>query len=93
MNLLGGVPNFWSSKLQIDIALLTLEAEYIVLSRGIQELVSARKLVLELKDDMKLDLKRVGVVSKAREGNIGTHNLLKSKGPLMPARTKHLGIK
>ena len=79
--------------MQIDIALLMLEAEYIALSRGIRELVSARKLVLDLKDDMKLDLKRVGVVSKAREGNIGTQNLLKSRGPLMLARTKHLGIK
>ena len=49
--------------------------------------------MLDLKDDMKIDLKRVGVVSKAREGNIGTQNLLKSKGPLMSARTKHLGIK
>ena len=79
--------------MQIDIAMLTLEAEYIALSRGIRELVSARKLVLDLKDDMELDLKRVGAVSKAREGNIGTQTLLKSKGPLMSARTKHLGIK
>ena len=45
-----GVPIFWSSKLQMEIALSTLEAEYIALLQGMRELVAARNLVLELKD-------------------------------------------
>ena len=58
-----------------------------------RELVSARNLVLELKQRTGLDLKGVGLVSKAWEDNIGTQNLANSKGPLMSSRTKHIGIK
>ena len=52
----GGVPIFGSSKLQTEIALSTLEAEYIVLSQGTRELVSASNLVMELKRNTTLDL-------------------------------------
>ena len=34
----GGVPILWSSKLQSEISLSTLEAEYITLSQGMREL-------------------------------------------------------
>ena len=44
----GGVPVCWSSKLQSEISLSTLEAEYIALSQGMRELMSAKRLVLEL---------------------------------------------
>ena len=88
-----GVPVCWSSKLQSEIALSTLEAEYIALSQGMRELVSARRLVLELGERMNMDLKTVSKVSKAWEDNVGTQNLANSKGPLMTSRTKHIGIK
>ena len=89
----GGVPVCWSSKLQSEIALSTLEAEYIALSQGMRELVSARSLVLELGERMNMNLKSVSQVSKAWEDNVGTQNLANSKGPLMTSRTKHIGIK
>ena len=71
----------------------TLEAEYIALSQGMRELVSARRLVLELGERMNMDLKSVPQVSKAWEDNVGTQNLANSKGLLMSLSTKHLGIK
>ena len=43
----GGVPIFLSSKLQSEISLSSLEAEYIVLSQGMRELAFARNLVQE----------------------------------------------
>ena len=86
-------PVCWSSKLQSEIALSTLEAEYIALSQGMRELVSARRLVLELGERMNMELKTVSTVSKAWEDNVGTQNLANSKGPLMTSRTKHIGIK
>ena len=42
---------------------------------------------------MNLDLKGASTVSQAWEDNVGTQNLANSKGPLMTARTKHIGIK
>ena len=55
-----------------EIALSTLEAEYIALNQGMRELVSTRNLVLELIHITGLDLKGVGLVSKAWEDNVGT---------------------
>ena len=83
----------WSSKLQSEISSSTLEAEYIALSQGMRELVSARSLVLELRERMNMNLKSVSQVSTAWEENVGTQNLANSKGPLMTSRTKHIGIK
>ena len=60
----GGVPIFWSSKLQSQIKLSTLEAEYIALSQGMRGLVAARNLVLESKDQTNLNLSSMGIVSK-----------------------------
>ena len=58
-----------------------------------REIVAARNLMLELKDQTNLDLNGVGIVSKAWEDNIGTQNLANSIGPLLLVRTKHIGIK
>ena len=87
------MPIYYSSKLQLEIVLSTLEAEYIVLSQGMRELVPARSLVLKLSTRMNLDLKGVTTVYKGCEDNIGTQNLAKIKDLLMTARTKHIGIK
>ena len=48
---------------------------------------------MDLKKNTTLDLKRVGLVSKAWEENIGTHNFANSKGLLISLRTKHIDIK
>ena len=55
--------------------------------------MAARNLVLELKDLKNLDLIGMGIVSKAWEDNIGTQNLVNSKGPLLSVMTKNIGIK
>ena len=84
---LGDVPIFWSSKLQTEISLSTLEAEYIALSSGMRELVAGRGLLFEMCKQMKF--KHVGVsnVSKAWEDNTGAQNLGNSKEPLIIAMT------
>ena len=89
----GGVPVYWSSKLQSKISLSTLEAEYIALSQSMHELLSVRRLVLELGERMNMDLKSVSQGSKAWKNNVGIQSLVNSKGPLMTPRTKHIVIK
>ena len=46
---LAGCPILWVSKLQTEIALSTMEAEYIALSTGMRELLGLRKLVQEVR--------------------------------------------
>ena len=44
----GGVPILWSSKLQSEIALSTMEVENIALSQGIKELVAGKSFLAKL---------------------------------------------
>ena len=71
----------------------TLEAEYTALSQGMRELVSSKRLVLELGERIDYDLKSVSNVSKIWDDHVGTQNLVNRKDPLMTSRTKHNGIK
>ena len=70
-----------------------MEVEYIALSQGMRDLVSARRLMAELCEKMNYQLMNVSHVSKVWEDNVGTQNLANSKGPLMTSRTKHIAIK
>ena len=89
----GNVPILWSSKLQSEIALSTLEAEYVALSQGMRELVATRRLVLELCSRIHFNINDASTVSCAWEDNMGTQNLANSKGSIMSPLTKHIGVK
>jgi hypothetical protein len=45
---LGGCPVIWVSKLQTEIALITLEAEYIALSTSMRDLLPMRQILSEI---------------------------------------------
>ena len=88
------VPILQSSKLQLEIALSILKAEYIALSHGMTELVAAKGLLQELSQRMNFILDGMeSNVTYTWEDNIGTQNLTNSKGPLMSPLTKHIGVK
>ena len=53
---LGGCPLLWTSKLQTEVALSTLEAEYICLSQAMQELIPMQGL-------LKLVVEKLGLVA------------------------------
>ena len=57
----GGIPVTWSSKLQSEIALSTMEAEYIALSTGMRELVGSRKLVGEIIEKCKTNREETSI--------------------------------
>ena len=56
----GNVPILWSSKLQSEIFLSTLEAEYNALSQGMRDLISARRLMTELGERMTYKMNKLG---------------------------------
>ena len=70
--ILGGCPISWASKLQTEIALSTLEAEYIALSTAMRELLPQRELLKEIGKKMKLDFVLPSIVhSTVFEDNNG----------------------
>ena len=88
---LGGCPVTWVSKLQTEIALSTLEAEYIALSTAMRDLVPMRRLLKEVGEKCKLDfVKNAMVHSTIFEDNNGALGL--ATAPKLTPRTKHIGV-
>ena len=60
--IIAGCPVYWSSKLQNEIALSTLEAEYIVLSTAMQEMLPMQRLFQEIRSVVNLKLEEKGLL-------------------------------
>ena len=89
---LGGCPISWCSKLQTEIALSTLEAEYIALSQAMRELLPQRELLQEIGDRMGLSYTQPTILhSSVFEDNNGALQLAQS--PKISPRTKHIAVK
>ncbi len=89
---IAGCPVHWSSKLQTEIALSTLEAEYIALSSAMREMLPMRRLFREIGVKMKLGLQDKGLLhSTVFEDNNGALGL--ALAPRLTPRTKHIAVK
>jgi hypothetical protein len=89
---LGGCPIQWSSKLQTEIALSTMEAAYIALSQAMRELLPLCWLLLEIANAMKLPgINNYVIKSTVFEDNNGA--IATTKSVKMTPRTKHIGVK
>ena len=88
-----GCPLTWSSKLQTEIALSTVEAEYIALSQSLREVICLMQMAQEMKtrDIPLMSAPQTTVMCKAFEDNTGALEL--AKVPKMRPRTKHINIK
>ncbi len=89
---LGGCPVTWVSKLQTEIALSTLEAEYIALSTAMRDLLPMRRVLREVGEKLKLDFAKPALVhSTIFEDNNGALSL--ATAPKLTPRTKHIAVK
>jgi hypothetical protein len=89
---LGGCPVIWVSKLQTEIALSTLEAEYIALSTAMRDLLPMRRVLTEIGTQLKLDFMKPAMIhSTIFEDNNGALGL--AKAPKLTPRTKHIAVK
>ena len=60
-----GCPIHWVSKLQTEIALSTLHAEYVALSQSLRDLLPVKELVTELLQGMGIDSGKLKFISKS----------------------------
>ena len=88
----GSCPVVWVSKLQTEIALSTLESEYIALSQAMRDLLPMRWLLQEIGTVMKLEFAEPALVhGTIFEDNNGALGL--ATAPKLTPRTKHIGVK
>ncbi len=92
---LGGTPVVWSSRLQSETALSTMEAEYIALSTSMRVLLPLRHIHLEiLSSFFQQESQNVSLVSSVWEDNQGALILANaSSPPRLTPRSKHIAIK
>ena len=89
---LGGCPLLWVSRLQTEIALSTLEAEYIALSQAMRDLLPMRRLAKEVAASLGLPADYAATMkSTVFEDNNGALGLATS--PKMTPRTRHIAVK
>ena len=89
---LGDCPFLWVSKLQTEIALSTLESEYIALSTSMRDLLPIRRLVDEMRMNMDEEVgNSISITSKVFEDNNG--EIVLSESSRLTPRSKHIGVK
>ena len=86
-----GCPIIWCSKLQTEIALSTVESEYMALSQSLREVIPLMTLLEEISSVFPTILNKPKVHCKVWEDNRGCM-ILASEGKFSP-RTKHIAIK
>jgi hypothetical protein len=90
--LLADCPLLWVSKMQTEVAVSTMEAEYVALSQSMKDLIPLRRMVTTVCDALLGKGKYVAkVFSKVFEDNNRALQLARS--PCITPRTKHYGIK
>eukprot|EP00804_Cyclotella_cryptica_P010321 CCRYP_012254-RA/>CCRYP_012254-RA protein AED:0.10 eAED:0.03 QI:0/0/0/1/1/1/3/0/1268 len=89
-----GCPVLWCSRLQTEIALSTMEAEYVALSTACKDLLPLVSLIRELSDAVGLDASFVSNIHcKVHEDNVGALTLGRLEPRRMTSRSKHYAIK
>jgi hypothetical protein len=89
-----GCPVLWKSKLQTEIALSTMEAEYVALSTACKDLIPIIALVKELRRAVGLPEEvTTNLHTKVHEDNVGALTLAKLEPARMTPRSKHYAIK
>ena len=91
---LAGCPVLWSSKLQTEIALSTMESEYVALSTACKDLFPVMDLVKEIGTFFGLPIKdKARFHVRIHEDNVGALLLGQLEPRRMTPRSKHYAIK
>ena len=90
---LGGVPVFWQSKMQTEIALSTQESEYTSLTQAMRSLLPIRALFQSLARSLGIPDREITKVCQVWEDNVAALKLANSEFSGMTPRTKHIAVK
>ena len=90
---LGGQPVYWSSKLQTETALSTLESEYVCLSQSTRTLMCLRETLAEITSTMGLPIPENERPSTLFEDNAATVLIANSFPNRLSPRSKTLAVK
>jgi hypothetical protein len=90
---LGDVPILWKSKLQPQIALSTMEAEYIALSTAMRSLLPIKQILKTLAEALNILMNEHSTISTVWEDNRAAQILATTNPPRLTPRSKHIAIR
>ena len=91
---LAGCPVIWTSKMQTEIALSTMEAEYVALSSACRDLFPLMDKLLDLTTNLNMSYTRGALMHvRIHEDNVGALTLGKLEPRRMTPRSKHYAVK
>jgi len=89
-----GCPVLWRSRLQTEMALSTMEVEYVALSMACKDLLPLVAVIRELSTAVGLDASFTSNIQcKIHEDNVGALTLARLEPRRMTPRSKHYAIK
>ena len=92
--MIGDCPTVWSSKLQTETALSTMEAEYIALSSALRELIPFQRLLKAVWTAVGMEDRDITTIkTTVFEDNQGCLTLANLEPPRMTLRSKHYALK
>jgi hypothetical protein len=91
--MLGDSPVLWASKIQTEIALPTMESEYIALSTALRSLLPLRLLFEAITQALHLPLDKNTTISTIFEDNRAAQILATTNPPRLTPRSKHIAVK
>ena len=90
---MGNIPVTWQSKLQTEVALSTMESEYIAASYGMRSLLPMRDILKVLCKALNIHRSVQSTVSTVWEDNAAALILMQAPLPKMTPRSKHIAVK
>ena len=92
--MVGGRPVLWASKLQTNIALSTMQTEYVALSSAMRDILPLKALMVEIATCMGLGYEDAdNIKTKVWEDNVGALTLSNLEPGRNTSRSKHFTIK
>ena len=84
-------PVIWYSKLQLEITLLAIEADYVNINQSMREVISFINLLKEINEEFTLNLNEPKFHCKVFENN--NHCIAIATSQKLLPKTKHIEIK
>jgi hypothetical protein len=91
--MLGNSPVLWASKMLTEIALSTMESEYIALSTALRSLLPLKILFETMTQALHLPLDDKTTISTIFEDNRAAQILATTNPPRLTPRSKHIAVK
>ena len=86
-------PLLWVSKLQTEIALSTLNSEYVALSHSVRALLPLKSLIKEVIDNLGINCENLKFVSRSTVYEDNNGAIVVATSPRMTSSSKHIAVK